>query len=101
MISMRAKVRISSITPYKTEAGEVQSEALSFNFPAKDGLIPRTAAMKASSSPSSRRPVLPSQTQLAGQVRRRRHVRPGRLISARFPSQSRWLRPAGFFVYRN
>lgn len=40
MTSMRAKVRISSITPHKNDAREVQSEALSFNFPAKDGAYP-------------------------------------------------------------
>lgn len=37
---MRAKVRVTAITPTKAESGEVLSEALSFNFPAKGGSYP-------------------------------------------------------------
>lgn len=40
MTAMRAKVKITNIAPYKNEAGEVQIEALTFNFPAKDGAYP-------------------------------------------------------------
>jgi hypothetical protein len=40
MTAMRAKVKITNISAYKNEAGEVQSEALTFNFPSKDGAYP-------------------------------------------------------------
>lgn len=39
-IAMRAKVRVTNIAAYKNEAGEVTQEALSFNFPAKNGSYP-------------------------------------------------------------
>lgn len=40
MGDMRAKVKITNITQNKSEGGEVTSEALTFNFPAKDGAYP-------------------------------------------------------------
>ena len=39
MTAMRAKVKITGIKPYP-ETGEVSSEALTFNFPAKDSPYP-------------------------------------------------------------
>jgi hypothetical protein len=40
MQSMRAKVRVYSVTPNKNEKDEVTSENLVFVFPAKDGPYP-------------------------------------------------------------
>jgi len=37
--AMRAKVKITGIQPYP-EAGEVSSEAITFNFPSKDSSYP-------------------------------------------------------------
>ena len=40
MTTMRAKARVYSITPHKTESGEVVNERLEFVFPAKSGSYP-------------------------------------------------------------
>lgn len=40
MTKMRAKVKVNGVTPFKNEAGEVQSERLDFVFPAKDSAYP-------------------------------------------------------------
>ena len=37
---MRAKVRVTGITPHKNEAGETERETLVFSFPAKDSAYP-------------------------------------------------------------
>lgn len=40
MTKMRAKARVNSVTPHKSETGVVTAEQIAFVFPAKNGAYP-------------------------------------------------------------